>query len=728
MKSLLLSGAAAVFLTGLSAPVAAQQADVAQADVAQAEAAQADSGVADIIVTAQKREENLQDVPISIVALTTAGLERAGIKDITDLPGQVPALQITPHPNSATTARVFIRGIGNNDDQVTQDPSVAIYLDGVYVARSQGLAMEVAEIERIEVLRGPQGSLYGRNATGGAINFITRAPAFETWGADQRFTYGNRDQFRTRTRLNIPIGSTLAVELAYLHTAKNGFVDNVGTGAERFGDQRRDGYRAAVRWSPVPDLDIRYAYDRSVVNDTPAFLAAVPFYPATAPRPTKGSPAVRDLQPNHVVAQGHSLHMNWDIGDNLTLRSITGYRKLKNHTYMDYLTGALGPFPLFITTFDSNQKQFSEELQLVGSTADNSLQYVIGAYYFSESTKSYDTTSLPVGPRIDRDVTSDNKAYALFSEATWTPSFADGRLHLTVGGRWSKDHRKATYQRITVPSVGAPSYSQLGAGDRTFNKFSPSAVIRYDLTPEANIYAKVVSGYKTGGFNVRASSIESFNRGFGQETLVSYEIGSKSSLLDRRLRLNLALFQAQYRDIQLNVQVPGTVLATDVLNAGRARIRGAEVDITAVPVDGLTFNFNYAWTEGKYTQILDGSGNDVTSEYFYAYTPGNTLTTGLEFSRPIGNFADFTASVDYSYRDRRRSSSNDGRYFVGAYGLLNARLALNNIQIGPSEWSLAVFGKNLTDESYYLDHFNAGLPTAIFGEPRTYGLELGVKF
>lgn len=715
-------------LFGAAPVIAALMASAASAQTSSTEPT-AEDGVGEIVVTAQKRSEKLQDVPVSIVALTTAALERAGVKDLTDLRSQVPSLQITPHPNSGASAQVFMRGVGNNDDQVTQDPSVAIYLDGVNIARSQGLAMEVAELERIEVLRGPQGSLYGRNATGGAINFITKAPEFGRWSVDERLAYGSYDQFRTRTRINIPVGDTFAAELAYLHTSKNGFIANAGSGTSRFGDQRREGYRAAARWQPVPQLDIRYTYDRSDINDTPTFIAAAPFYPLVAPRPTAGSASVRDLRPNHIVAQGHTINASWEVSDLLTLRSITGFRKLANQTNQNYLSGVLGAFPVFVTTFDSRQKQFSEELQLVGSSADKSLEYVFGLYVFSESANSYDTTTSPGRPRSDRYVTIGNKAFALFGQATWSPAFADGHLHLTAGGRWSRDHREATLQNVSVPTTGSPVASAPGAGDHVFHNFSPSGIVRYDLSQEANVYAKVTSGYKTGGYNVRASTIQRFNQGFGQETLVSYELGLKSTLLDRRLRFNTALFQSDYKDIQINVQSdPTNISRTDVLNAGKARIRGAEVDITAVPAEGLTLNFSYAWLDAKYLRILDANRTDVTANYNYIQAPRNTITAGIEYTRPVGKLGDFTASLDFSHQGRKNSSSTDSRYVVGAYGLLNARMGLSAIHVGASEWSLAAFGRNLTDKSYYIGHFNAGLPAAIFGEPRTYGVELGISF
>ena len=234
----------------------------------------------DIVVTAQRREASLQDTPISVAAFDEKALAAKGIANITDLRTAVPNLQLSPQPNAGTTSRVFIRGIGNSDDQITQDPSVAVYQDGVYVGRSQGLATEVADLERIEVLRGPQGSLYGRNATGGAINFITRQPDLGRWSADGLVTGGSRNLFRLRAQLNVPLGDTLAIQAGYVHNQQDGFVDNAGTGVKRFGDVRRDAYRAAVRWKPTDAINIRYAYDRSDIGDTPIYLSAVALYPA----------------------------------------------------------------------------------------------------------------------------------------------------------------------------------------------------------------------------------------------------------------------------------------------------------------------------------------------------------------------------------------------------------------------------------------------------------------
>ncbi|SNS35175.1 iron complex outermembrane recepter protein [Sphingomonas laterariae] len=689
-----------------------------------------DTGLAEIVVTAQKRAESLQDTPISIAALGAADIERAGVNEISDLRSQVPTLQITPHPNSGVSTRIFMRGVGNNDDQITQDPSVAVYVDGVYVARTQGMASEVAELERVEVLRGPQGSLYGRNATGGAINFITREPDLDDLRIKQTFTVGNYDHFRTRTNVNLPLADTIAVELGYMHTERDGFVDNLGTGVERFGDQRRDAYRAGVLWQPSDDFNIRYTYDRSEISDTPIFMAQVPLFPGKGQRPSEGSPFVNNLKRNDVVAQGHNLTATWDVADSLTLKSITGYRKLDNQTYQNYHSGVLGPFALLDSSSLIHQDQFSQEFQAVGDAFDDRLRYVLGAYYFDEDADGFDVSRQPARRSAsERTVTIGNRAYAVYGQATFTPSWLDERLHLTGGLRWSRDERKASLQETLIPASGIPAVGPTTPASKAFENFSPTIVAAFDVTEDVNIYAKMVRGYKSGGFNTRASTLERFAEGFGPETLTSYELGFKSTLLDKRLRLNIAAFMSDYKDIQVNLRSdPLNVGITDVLNAGKAKVKGVELDITVRPVDPLTISFSYAYLNGDYKEVIDATGTDRSEFFRFINMAPNTITAKLDYQFPATGIGQPGIYVDYYYQDRITTSTSDPRYQAPSYGLLDLRFTLSDIPIGFGSWRLSAFGRNLTDKEYYIAHFNSGVPSAFFGQPRTYGLELTFEY
>lgn len=696
----------------------------------------ATSGYADtlaldeVVVTAQKREESIQQTPISLAAFSTADLEKKGINGLVDLRSSVPNLQLTPHPNSATTARVFMRGVGNNDDQVTMDPSVAVYLDGVYVARSQGLAMDVADIERVEVLRGPQGSLYGRNATGGAINFITRAPELGKFGFQESLTIGNDNLLRSRTQANLPLTDTLSLQLSYLQVNKDGFVKNEGTGVSRFGDQDRRAYRAALNWQPTDAINVRYSFDHSQIDDTPVFMDAVPFFPDHGKRPSHGSPLVQNLKANDVAADGHNLTVSWDINDSLSFKSITGYRSLDNFTNQNYHTGVVFPGPVYLTGFDSEQHQFTQEFQLVGDALDSRLEYVAGIYYFDESAKSFDYATSPLAT-TDRWVSIDNKAYALFGQATYTPAILDDKLHVTVGARRSLDQRKASMRQVKMPVGGGVEPSGPGNGDRNFNNFSPSLIVAYDLTSEVNVYAKAVKGYKTGGFNTRASTVERFEEGFDEENLVSYELGVKSQWFDNRVRLNAAVFQADYDDIQVNQQVdPIDTAKTDVFNAGKATIRGFEMDVNARITEGLTAGLNYAYLDAKYDEITDPlTGENVASNFNFVEAPRHSYSVNLQYEFPATPVGIVTAMADYTWQDEKASDTVRRKIRVDDYGLLNARLQLSEIPVGVGDLRIALWGRNLEDKQYYAAMFNggladtAGIASAFYGEPRSYGLD-----
>jgi iron complex outermembrane receptor protein len=694
--------------------------------VALQQAHAAGAGLEEVVVTAQKKSESLQEAPISIAAFGANELEARGINTLIDLRSSVPSLQIGPHPNSAITARVFIRGVGNNDDQVTQDPSVAIYLDGVYMARSQGLAMEVGDIERIEVLRGPQGALYGRNASGGAVNFITVAPELDKFGFKQEITAGSRDLLRTKTVVNVPVTEQLAAKLTYLRAKQDGFVKNLGSGEDTFGSQDRQAYRVDALWRPSDSIDVRYTYDHSDVGDSPVFIAAAPLYPQFGHRPSHGSPFVNNLHANDVTTEGHSVVANWGITDTLTLKSITAYRKLSNETFQDYNTGVFSPLPILTTYTDATQDQWSQEFQLLGTALDGKLDYVGGLYYFKENAKSYDTTAITGLNTSLRNVDVENIAYAIFGQGTYSPEMFDRKLHITVGGRWSEDERKATLSN-GVQASGVASFSPSVDADKNFDNFSPSLIVRYDLTDDIDVYGKVVTGYKTGGYNVRASSPARFSEGFDPETLTSYELGIKSELFARRLRLNVAVFSSDYKDIQINVASdPNNPAISDVLNAGKAEISGVEMDLTALLTDALTLNLNYGYLDTRYTKIKDATGNDISGNFRFINAPRNSYNASLDYQFPSLPIGDLSARVGYSWQEDVYSVASviPATYIIPSYGLLDARLNLSNVRLGKGDIRFGLWGRNLEDKSYYVFHANGGVPSAIYGEPRSFGIDV----
>lgn len=678
----------------------------------------------EVVVTAQKRAESLQRTPISIIAVGAQELEDKGINSLNDLRTAVPNLEMTPHPNSGTTSLIFMRGIGNRDDQITQDPSVAVYLDGVYVGRSQGLAMDVADIDRIEVLQGPQGSLYGRNATGGAISFHSSMPDMEDFGFKQQLTVGDYSHWRSRTQVNVPITEGLAGQFAYLRTQKDGFIKNSGTGSSRFGDQDREAVRGTLLWEPTDTLELYYSYDRSMLEDTPVWAPQVSLYPTMTDRPSRA--AAENVEANDVVVQGHNLTASWAISDRLLVKSITGFREVDSLTNQRFHPGLFGPDPIFYTVYDTQQEQFSQELQLIGQTAGGTLEYVLGAFYFNEEADNYDLSD-PFGPGYtDRYTSIENKAWALFGQGTWSPDSFDQRLHFTAGLRWSKDERYASISSESVSGDGVVTPLPGAVGDRDFDSVTPSFTIAWDATDDTHLYAKMSSGYKTGGYNIRASSLTRFSEGFDEEELVSWELGLKSQWWNNRVRLNSAIFRSDYDDIQLSITPdPEQSNIADVFNAGEASIDGLEMELSALPLPSLSVNLRYAYLNANYDKVINpGTGLDESDQFHFVEAPEHSYNLNLTWDLPVTAIGTPSILIDYAWQDEKITATNDKRYRMDDYGLLNVRFNLSDIPVSTGELRMGLWGRNLEDTDYYVSHFPTGVPTAIYGEPRSWGIDV----
>lgn len=691
-------------------------------------------GIEEVIVTAQKREESLQETPISMAAFTSDDLEMRQIDNLQDLHTHVPNLNFTPHPNSANTALIYVRGIGVIDDQMTQDPSVGVYMDGAYLARSQGLSIDIADIDRIEVLRGPQGTLYGRNTTGGAVNFISKPPSLDAMGFRQTVTLGSRDLMESKTSLNVPLTDSVAIKFALLRSLQDGFVSNEGSGTSDFGAKDRTAFMVDLLWRPNDSADVRYTYDQSRIKDSPVYISLTPVGYDRGHRPHKGSPDVRGLRDNDNATDGHMLAIAWDFAENSTFKSITSCRELDSINYQDYLTGAVAPLPFFITDYSLDQKQFSQELQMIGGSQNGSIRYVFGVYYFDEEADGFDLITIPMRNQVvNRIVDINNKAYAVFGQLGYLPEMFDGRLEVTLGGRWSRDERSAG-MRQAYGIIGGMLFPSpvVGAGDNDYDNFSPSIVLSYSLLDDVNVYAKYVEGYKTGGFNIRASSIQRFNEGFDSENLRSYEIGMKSRWLNGRLQANLAAFTSDYDDIQVNtLSDPTNPSTSDVLNAGKASIEGFEFDVLAALSKNISLGVSYGYVDPDYDEIRAANGDDIAYLFRFVHVPRHSYAIDLNYEVEGLGVGDLRANISYSWQDEQVSdtSRNFGRrYGIEGYGLLNGRVAYGRMDVLEGELEVAMWGKNLTDREYLLTHFNPGLPAGIHGVPRAVGVDLTYKY
>ena len=753
----------------------------------------------EIIVTAEKREQSLQDVPISISVLNEERLEQVGIDEVEDLGANVPNLAVSPFNSDSNTVRLLIRGIGLNDVQLTQDPAVALYMDGVYVGTAIGLGFENTDIERIEVLRGPQGTLYGRNATGGAVNIITASPELGEFAFKQVFTGGNLGQFKSRTRVNIPLGEGAAVKLSYLKSERDGIVDNTAAGLD-WGVQDRDAYRVSLLVQPGDSLAVNYSYDKSESADTdnfgqnvvardtgfpaglpldlstlpipgfsmfpPGAFFALPYVSSTVVQPVQPTrldsfQAIRPLFANKLDVDGHSLTLSWQASDHLTVKTISSLRQIYNNSFSDLTPGIDagatlqllqptplgGPVPAPAGTVlplapgvsgsvaqlrrATDFEQTSHEIQFIGNV--NSLaEYVAGVYYYEDEAVQNGTDGFAFTMREDDFTSSENDSIAVYGQATITPGGDEGRWHYTLGARYSKDDRKAFRDNPNSDSfvASAPEGANYA---RSFTNFNPSLTVAYDLNEQSNVYAKVVSGFRSGGTSNRSANATLFQQGTDEEDIISYELGYKGLLLDSRVELNAALFQMDIDGYQSSQQTGATPGDRDFIGIDGVKSKGVEMDVRALLSENLTLSVALGLLDtdtGVTSVTVPGDAvRQLIGEL--AYAPEESATVTLDYNRPIGDKV-LTGYLGYSYQSDHEASNNVAEQAtLGSRGLLNASLSLSEISLGSGALSVSLWGRNLTDEDYKTVATNIS-PFApeisIFGDPRIYGLNLAYEY
>jgi|TARA_R100000501_G_scaffold17919_1_gene34973 iron complex outermembrane receptor protein len=774
-------------ISGLALLPAAAQAQEdrvqAPADAGQvAPSAVQSGGIEEIVVTAQRREENLQQTPIAITAITADSLQAQGITDLRGVVQASPSLYFAPYPSSTTTLVLFMRGQGIGDPNIiTKDGGVGLYVDGIYQSRPQASTFDLADVERVEVLRGPQGTLYGRNTTGGAVNIISKKPTGE-FGVDGLLSLGNLDYRRALVNVNLEEFANLKVKLTGLYSQRDGWAENAPDtsgvpDANDFQADRKHAIRGAVRWEPDPDVTVDFSADYSNQRTTPVrYVTENEFAPLLFPGydsdPEESYRPVY-LPYSYVKSDGMTLVGEWRPSSNLTLRSLSSYRKVDVNTRQDYVEAFLSPFWAFD---DVQSTTYTQEFQAVGGFS--SFEYVVGLYYFNEDASHVLQADIGTGTPdqlllVDRTTNADSISKAVYGQLTWTPEFAEDKLDITVGGRYTKDERSADRVRIsrlflgeTSPLVarrfnGAGTIIPLadipGETDVDNTKFNPSAVVNFRPSRDLTIYGKVVTGYKAGGSNEASPT---FTRTFGPESVTSYELGVKSDLLDRRLRVNLAGFIAKYKDLQLDISADAQDASlSDTFNVGRATVKGLEADVTALPIDGLTLQASYSYVDSTIKgvnapagSIFDPAvnpatpvnvGDDISGYFVLPFTPKHSVRLSGDWTILENTSGTLAAHADYTWKDEVFTTAGDGPSVPfgrdapvnESYALLDARLTYTFELSGGRAISVAAWGKNILDKRY--PGFVIGSGSIIegyqnqaisFGDPATYGIDLGFSF
>jgi len=797
------------------------------------------TGLDDIIVTATRRETNLQSTPIAVSVVNAEALKDRHVQSLYDLAdGAVPSLRVATFEARQSALTVGIRGIVPLDaNQPAREQGVGIYVDGVYLARQHGLNAGLFDVQRIEVLRGPQGTLFGRNTEGGALNIVTREPTGE-FGGRIGGGVGNYGSYSQEIHLDLPEYNNFAFKIDGIVQHQDATTKNPMAGQTGWNYYDRQGIRAALRWTPTERITNIFAYDTATDENTPFYSQLLNYNPnGCAAGAQSAAPAcvlpgtayttltgtVRPLLPGVVVngdsrmktadigvpqqpsvdeTFGYTNTLRYDITDDIQLRSITAYRGV-DATQWDNSGGAHRP-PVVVpgctgtgcnfsrySLADLHQTQFSQEFQAVGTAGK--LDFVAGLFYFKENVEDdaatpnsmaitgYTTAGQTTGysyvvldpctgsggfgsqpgcRSIDRASEVESTSYAAYGQVTWN---VNDQLHLTAGGRYTRDHKDGAliYSRninyAANPTIAAANgYSPL---NETWERFNPTATVAYDVSDDVHVYAKYATGYRSGGASSRTANYQAF----GPEDVRSYEAGFKGDFMDHRARVNLAAYAMDRDDSQVDISsiqftATGNFNNLVTINApGTTKIRGLEAEFTLRPIEGLTLNASYAYTDTEIPLVpitnsvtVGGvtTSTTVDQRFYIVFTPKNAVSASIDYEHPVfagnanlrfhfdGNYADATQAFD-QFETKADSSL-----------IFNGRISLADIRVGDTQdLTVSLWGRNLFDEQHVFrrDPSNSlpGAPTTNvtsgsvgnvmgdygnFNAPRTFGLEASVSF
>lgn len=714
-------------------------------------------GIQDIVVTAQRRSESLQNVPLAVSALDSERIKEAGFKDVADLTSTVPNLNIS-NLWGTSNPKIFMRGIGNNNFNQTAESKVAVYLDQVYLSAPSGQLFQMYDLERIEVLRGPQGTLYGKNATGGAISVYSKLPGRETEGY-LRAGYGNYDAYELEGAVTVPLSDTLSTRVAGTWSKRDGYIHDLGTG-KKVNDADQWAARAIIRWQPTDTVDLKLNIHGGGSDSThnnsahrgifdPVQLGLGNFVKMASADIIAGKAVdilgYKDSNPNPYVNTyerdtfakiklfGVSLVGDIKIGDGYTLTSVTGYEKSKRHVLQE---GNGAPSTIF--TIDWGPSKFesiSQEIRL-SSPDDGSFSWLLGAFAFHEKGTVHNFYNLA---SVNFALGFDAFDQYYMQKTDTLAAFAQGklkitdRLNLTLGGRINYEKRKLEHATFATTAAGVsvlpgPIFD-LSLSD-SWSEWSGRAALDYEVADDVLLFASVNRGFTSGGFNTGA-----FNdpvgaaRIFNPETVVSYEAGLKSTLLNRRLKFNATAFLYDYSDLQVFTFTPGGLQFIE--NASNAQIKGVEFEIQALPVKNLELGASVGFLKSEYKNFTRNIGATVEnlSGNRLIGAPNTQYNFVGKYTIPT-SIGDFWLRGDYTFTGNRYYDEKQLAELSSQGGTknLNASVGFTGMD---DKLEVSLWAKNLTKEVSIMDVVEVGLfgyQNVWYNMPRTYGASVEYRF
>lgn len=746
------------------------------------------SQLEEVIVTARRIEESIQDTTVSVVAFDSAAIDNIRAFEPNIVADYVPNVQINKVSLSQDNLAFSIRGLAATNPSVVTESTVGFYIDGVYLSSIAGAAFDLVDMERVEILRGPQGTLYGRNTIGGAVNIVTQKPTGE-FGFRQGLSFGNNGYRRVRTTIDTPEVGKISAKLSLLYYENGGQLKSSYDSA-RLGTARSKAARLAVRWLPLDNMVVDYTYDSGWRDNNTAGNQLTMVRPLHAsmggaltrqaalvadPHRRSRLPVTNSKKDTDSDFQNHALTISFDL-DSLMLKSITSYREWDSLMIdssfgvfpSDGLTvldgrGSIIPVGQMVNFFDMGfldrtQRQASQEFQVQGVALDSRLQYTVGAYYFKEYGKEMGTQNFVMPAAM---------AYGQLPAATQEFLCPGGSLAPGLGPCFGKDTRLSSDNISEIDSKSYALYGQAtykvtdkwsvtgGArwtkdkkemllndgklGNKSWNNFSPSLTLKYEWTDLVNTYFTVSKGYRSGG-------LARFGKAYDEETVLNYEIGMKSEWLDRRIRFNSAAFYYKYDDRQVSqyvTQVDPPLTGASTVNAGKTSASGFEFELVAIPIEGLMIQAAYGYTRVSYdkfnTIIQDpvtgfdaGSGDiaHLASEELHAPKHSGSIIGQYTF---VGTrYGVPSISLDTTYSSRRTFSPQLNWYdYSKSHVLFNGNLSLSNIETRVGEFRLTLWGRNLTNKKvreWGVDFGQLGYAANTYKEMRSYGLDINYQF
>jgi iron complex outermembrane receptor protein len=723
------------FGVACAASVHAQQAD-APAKPAEAKKLEA------VTVTARKREETLQDVPIAVSAFTSAALFKQNVQNLGDLQGKVPSLQVYAARGSNTTLTAYIRGVGQADPTWGFDPGVGIYLDDVYMARPQGALLDVFDVNRIEVLRGPQGTLYGKNTIGGAIKYVSN-PLPTTFGGSAEATVGTHGEKDVKASVGGATDDGVWRGRVAVSSAHNdGFGKNLLTDS-RNGNKNTNAARASLGFFPSKEFNAQLTVDGLRDNSNPRgakLLTANKFYPTYQPLSSDFDTRGGMAQLNHTELSGAALTLSWIASPSWTLKSITAYRESSTDTNIDFDT-----IPAKVADVNAVYKdhQFSQELQ-ANYDAGDSIHGVFGLYYFKGAANgeihniflgSPPYSTLGFAQYGSTGGSMGTKSIAGYGDLTWD---IDPQWSLDVGLRLTQEKKSAVIQNYAFADENFTRRIATAAdfsGSHTSRNASPKVSLAWNASEQVKLYATYSAAFHSGGYNIRANcvAIPQSCRPIKDEKVQSFEIGSKMSFFDGRLMMNTSAFHNIYSDIQLSVFTSYTLpngsqgFFGDFTTAGKGHIDGLEEEFAWKPSDNWTVSGNVAYLHTKYTEFMSG-GKNIADTQRFTNAPKWSGGLSVENNYPLANGGSIGARVNYTYQTTVYPETTLSPLIAQrGYGLWNAGIVWEVNE----PWTLSLQGTNLANKSYRTTGYNIaalGIVTGFYGAPRMVTLTARYKF